>query len=104
VVNGCRKGDLNFSPPLPVACRQLDAVTFQAVNQDGQAVALSVPRPVFTHLEIVMPPMPQQVSVIVTCEDAVQGRGFRFEIQHETPEGRAVLELLGYADRVEARQ
>jgi len=82
--------------------QQPEALTFQAVNQAGQAVALSVPLPVFTELDFNPSSLPEPVGLIVTHDRAQPHRAFHFEIQPETPEGCEVLELLGYADRLKA--
>ena len=94
-----RIGGLPLHLTLTGINQQSDAVTFQAVNQEGQAVALSVPHPVFTQLEFNPSSLAGPVGLIVTCDRAQPSRAFHFEIQPETPEGQTVLEVLGYADR-----
>lgn len=79
--------------------RQPDTVTFQAVNQEGQAVALTMPRPVGVQPSFPMPREPGEPVSLEVTHKATPGHGFTFNIYPETQEGRAMLELLGYAER-----
>lgn len=83
--------------------KQPDALTFGAVDGEGQAVSLTMPRPVDVRPGFPMPrPVGVPVNLSVTREDTPPGQGFTFKVYPETPEGRAVLELLSLSAQVEA--
>ena len=79
---------------------QPSTAIFKATDSRGRAVSLSVPHPVFTQFAFDPSLLAGSVNLYVTR--GTLGQAFHFEVQPETPEGRAMLELLGYADRAKA--
>lgn len=77
-------------------------VKLHALDGEGRDVALTMPRPLHTRLGFPVPRhggMPVQVSISPKPLETLEGaqQAFRFSVYPETSEGRAVLEVLGYA-------
>lgn len=80
---------------------QPDTVTFGAVNGEGQAVSLTMPQPLKSHISG-LPDWSADASVQLYVNREEAGPmvpGFVFHIWPTTPEGFALLTLLGMGEQ-----